>query len=134
MVVLGSTVFEIERCFTEEKQIDFSMHLQSHLRVIFMRRFIFSWFAGGGRDENYKITRMMVEEGLNFVMAKVHAYTLEVMAGTIEAKEQLEVLCDHVSDADDPLVYSIESESFFEKYVSYLCIFYLKLKRSPTIS
>ena len=77
---------------------------------------------------------MMVEEGLNFVMAKVHAYRLEVMAGTIEAKEQLEVLCDHVSDADDPLVYSIESESFFEKYVSYLCIFYLKLKRSPIIS
>ena len=109
------------------------MHLRSHLRLIFMRRFIFLWFAGGGRDKNVQFTQMMIEEGLNFVMGKVHEYTLEVMAGTIEAKEQLEVLCDHVSDADDPL-YSIESESFFEKYVSYLCIFYLKLKRSPTIS
>jgi len=63
---------------------------------------------------------MMVEEGLNFVMGEVMRCEEKFRCTNIDGKELLEVLCDHTVDYDDPLIFSVESESFLKH------IFFLK--------
>jgi len=57
---------------------------------------------------------MRVEEGLNFVIGEAMRCEGKFWCTNIDGKELLEVLSDYTGDLDNPLIFSLESESFFE--------------------
>jgi len=62
---------ELKRSLSAKEDVEFLIHLWSHLLVIFMRQVAFLWFDECGTDAPTYFSQIMVEEGLNLVIEEV---------------------------------------------------------------